>query len=161
MEISFINIFDILLHAVNVVILYFFLRWLLYKPVNKFLKSREDRMTERLASIESKEELAQKSKLEYETLLKQAQKEAAQIVKRSTDLASNHSKEILEKAEIQAKDHMKKAFDDIEIERTRAREKMKKEITDMAVQIAQKVLEREVSESDNQKIIDDFFTKVG
>ena len=158
MEINFI---DILLHVINVVILYIFLRWLLYKPVSKFLKAREDRVTERLANIESKEEIAEKCKTEYETMLRQAQTEAAEIVKRSTELANNHSKEILEKAEILVKENMQKAYDDIEIEKMRARDKMKQEITDMAVQIAQKVLEREVSVSDNQKIIDDFFTKVG
>ncbi len=158
MEINFI---DILLHIANVIILYFFLRWLLYKPVNKFLKAREERFEERILSIESKEELAEKARVEYETMLKQAHSESAAIIKRSTDLAKEHSKEILDKADLQAKENLQKVQEDIESEKARAKEKMKQEITDMAIQIAKKVLEREVSLSDNQKIIDDFFTKVG
>lgn len=38
---------------------------------------------------------------------------------------------------------------------------MRAEIADMSVQIAQKVLEREISVEDNRKIIDEFFERVG
>ena len=156
-----INFVDILLHVVNVVILYFFLRFLLYKPVNKFLKGRQERIQARIDDIEQKQKLAEKSKAEYDDMLKKAHAQAAEIIKRSNDLAKQHSKEIMDKADVNAKELMVKAAQDIETEKTRAREKMKQEITDMAVKIAEKVLEREVSVTDNQKIIDDFFTKVG
>jgi len=156
-----INYIDILLHAANVVILFFFLRWLLYKPVNKFLKAREEKFEKRIKNIEEKEALASQHKEEYDELLEKAHAEAAEIIKRSNNLAKDHSKEIMDKADAQAREIAMRAKKDIESEKNLARENMKQEITDMAVQIAGKVLEREVSLDDNKKIIDDFFTKVG
>ena len=156
-----INYIDVLLHMANVVILFFFLRWLLYKPVNKFLKAREEKIEKRISDAEAKEADAEKSKNDYEDLLEKAHNEAAEIIRRSSSLAKDHSKEILDKAEELAREIALRAKKDIESEKVLARESMKQEITDMAVQIAGKVLEREGSLEDNKKIIDDFFTKVG
>ena len=156
-----INIIDILLHAANVVILYFFMRWLLYKPVNKFLKQREDIIEKRIKDAEEKEAMAVAKNAEYEELLDKAHVEAAEIIRRSSDLAKDHSKEIIDAAEAQAKDMIERANKDIENKKNQEKENMKREITDMAVQIAGKVLEREISHDDNKRIIDDFFTKVG
>lgn len=54
-----------------------------------------------------------------------------------------------------------RAKKEIEAEKVQTRRDMKLEIADMAIQIAAKVLEREVSLDDNRKIIDEFFERVG
>jgi len=156
-----INIIDVLLHAANVVVLYVFLRFLLYKPVNRFLKQREVNIEKRISDAEEREAAAIQKNAEYEELLDKAHAEAADIIKRSSELAKTHSKEIIDAAENQAKDMIERATRDIENKKNQEKENMKREITDMAVLIAGKVLEREVSLHDNKKIIEDFFSKVG
>lgn len=155
-----LNYVNVILHAVNVLILFVALRFVLYKPVNKFLKAREERFEKRITEIESKEKEVAEHKQEYDVLLEKAHNEAAEIVKRSSDLAKDHAKEIVGKAEEQSHEMIVRANKDIVNKKSLEKENMKQEITDMAVQIAGKVLEREISLKDNQKIIDDFFEKV-
>ena len=152
---------DIILHAVNILILFVALRMLLYKPINKFLKSREERFEGRISDIEKKETEAMARKQEYDALLSKAHSEAAEIIKHSTELAKDHAKDVVTKAEEQSREMISRAKKDIENKKLQEKENLKMEITNMAVQIASKVLEREVSMEDNKKIIDDFFTKVG
>ena len=152
---------DIILHAVNILILFVALRLLLYKPINRFLKSREERFEGRISDIEKKEVEAAERKQEYDALLNKAHSEAAEIIKHSTELAKDHAKDVVTKAEEQSREMIARAKKDIENKKLQEKENLKLEITNMAVQIASKVLEREVSMEDNKKIIDDFFTKVG
>lgn len=152
---------DIILHAVNILILFVALRVLLYKPINRFLKGREERFEGRISDIEKKEVEAAERKKEYDALLSKAHAEAAEIIKHSTELAKDHAKDVVTKAEEQSREMIARAKKDIENKKLQEKENLKLEITNMAVQIAGKVLEREVSMEDNKKIIDDFFTKVG
>ena len=152
---------DIILHAVNILILFVALRMLLYKPIHRFLQSREERFEGRLSEIEKKEAEALQRKEEYDALLSKAHAEAAEIIKHSSELAKDHAKDVVTKADEQSRDMIARAKKDIENKKLQEKENLKLEITNMAVQIASKVLEREVSLEDNKKIIDDFFTKVG
>ena len=49
----------------------------------------------------------------------------------------------------------------IESQKQQAVLEMRQEVTRMAIQIAEKVLQREVSYEDNKKVINEFFEKVG
>ena len=55
---------------------------------------------------------------------------------------------------------MARAFKEVETERRAAYEGMRGDITNMAMQIAEKILKREISAEDNRRIIDEFFEKV-
>ena len=158
MELDFISIG---IHIANVIILFFFLRWLIYKPVTKFMKKREDGFVDRVKTVEDREKEAASLKREYSSLMDEAQDKAAVIIGRSNEMAKEHSREILDEAKGRAKDIVARSLKEAEQEKQLAREEMKTEIADMAVQIANKVLQREVSLQDNQKIINDFFDKVG
>jgi len=156
-----ISLLEIGIHVVNVVILFFILRRILYKPVSKFLKKREDKFQQRQDEIESREKEVEKLKQNYSKLLDEAHAEAAAIISKSNEMAREYSREIIDNAKENAKDIIARAKKEIENEKKQARQEMKVEFAEMAVQIAGKVLEREVSVDDNRKIIDEFFTKVG
>lgn len=158
MELNFI---DIGIHVVNVVILFFFLKWLLFKPVSKFMKKRENLYVDRVKAVEDREKEVTLIKDEYAKLMDEAQDKAASIINKSNEMAKEHSREIIDSAKERAKEILDRSKRDIEQEKRLARQEMKTEIAEMAVQIAEKVLQREVSLEDNQKIINDFFDKVG
>lgn len=158
MELNFIHIG---IYIVNVIILFFFLRWLLYKPVSKFLKKREDFYVDRVKAVEDREKEVSLIKDEYAKLMDDAQEKAASVINKSNEMAKEHSREIIDSAKERAKEILERAMRDIDQEKRLARHEMKSEIAEMAVQIAEKVLQREVSLEDNQKIINDFFDKVG
>lgn len=152
---------EIGIHILNVIILFVVLRALLYKPVLKFMKKRENSFAERIDELDKREKEIIRQEKEYAAMMAQADSEAAAIITKSNDMAKEHAREILDNAKEHARDLVIRAKKEIEAEKVQTRAELKSEITDMAVQIAEKMLQREVSLDDNRKIIDEFFERVG
>jgi F-type H+-transporting ATPase subunit b len=148
-------------HILNVIILFVVLRFLLYKPVLKFMKKRENIFANRVDELDEHEKELIRQKEEYDHMMAEADGKAAAIITKSNDMAREHAKEIMDNAKEYSRDLVMKAKREIEAEKVQTRSELKAEITDMAVNIAEKVLEREVSAKDNRKIIDEFFERVG
>lgn len=156
-----INIWEIVLYIVNIVILFFFLRWLLYKPVAKFLNNRTDSIQKQLNEAAKKQAEAEQEKAKYNTMMADAQDLAAQMISWGKKTAEDQAQQIVSDAESQAREIRERADRYIEEQTKQAVLEMRGRITEIAIQIAEKILEREVSYEDNKPIIDDFFRKVG
>lgn len=155
------NIWEIAIHVLNVIVLFVILRLLLYKPVMKFIKKREHMFADKVDELDLREKDLIQKKKEYEFMMDEASNEAAAIITNSNEMARDHAREVMDNSKEHARDLVIRAKKEIEAEKLQARMDMKAEIADMAIQIAEKVLEREVSLDDNRKIIDEFFERVG
>jgi F-type H+-transporting ATPase subunit b len=149
------------IHVLNVIILFVLLRLLIYKPVLKFMKNRENGFANKVDELDEREKQLIQQKEEYETMMADAHNQAASIITKSNELARDHAREIVDNAKEQARDMVLRAKREIEAEKAQARVDMRTEIAEMSIQIAEKVLAREVSLEDNRKIIDEFFERVG
>lgn len=156
-----INWLEIGIHVLNVIILFVVLRKILYKPVMKFIKKREHTFADKVDELDLREKDLIQKKKEYEFMMDEASNEAAAIITNSNEMARDHARELLDNSKEHARDLVIRAKKEIDAEKTQARMDMKTEIADMAILIAEKVLEREVSLDDNRKIIDEFFERVG
>lgn len=155
-----LSIVEMLLHILNIVILFFFLRWLLYKPVMKFMNNRSDEIQKQIDEAAGMQTDAEKMKSEYDEMMANAHDLAAQIINQGKTIADDQSKQIISDAEEQAKEIRARTRRNIDQQKKQAILDMRQEVTKIAVQIAEKVLEREVSYDDNKDIIDKFFEKV-
>ena len=106
-------------------------------------------------------EKAEQAQAQYEEALAQAKAEAGEIVKAADRTAAAHSEEILEDARRQAQAMLAKAEADIAQQRKKAVNEVKDELGGIAVDIASKVVEREVRPEDHAKLIDEFIQNVG
>ena len=104
---------------------------------------------------------AEAMKAEYEQNLQNARTEANQIVAAAQKTAAARSEELLGEARAQAAALKQKAEADIAQERKKAVNEVKDEIGGMAMEIASKVVEREIKEADHQDLIDEFIKNVG
>ncbi len=156
-----INIWEICLYIINIVILFVFLRWLLYKPVMKFMNKRTDGIQQQLDDASKLQTDAEQLKAKYDEMMENAQGLAAQIINQGKDIADEQAKQIALEAEEQAKEIRERTKKHVEEQKKQAIIDMRQEVTRIAVQIAEKVLEREVSYADNKDIIEKFFEKVG
>ena len=156
-----INWLYIGLHIFNAVVLFFLLKILLYKPILKFMKMREKSFSDKVDTLDTREKELIQQKEQYDSMMSGAQTQAAAIITKSNEMARDHAKELIDEAKEQSREMVLRARKEITIEKEQTQLEMKSEIVDMAVQIAEKVLKREVSKEDNQKIIDEFFERVG
>lgn len=150
-------------YLVNVVILYIVLSKVLYKPVKKYLDEREARFARRTEDIERRDHDTQEQKAKYEGLIGHVQEESDEMARESRVNANRRAEDIIARAEAQAEDLVRQARKEIADEKRLARLEMREEIIDLAVDIAGRILEREVSAEDHKRIVDRFLTseKVG
>lgn len=134
---------------------------LLLNPVKKVIAERKAKADSQIADAEKLRTEAEAMKAEYEQNLQNARTEANQIVAAAQKTAAARSEELLGEARAQAAALKQKAEADIAQERKKAVNEVKDEIGGMAMEIASKVVEREIKETDHQNLIDEFIKNVG
>ena len=155
------NPLSILLHVINAAILLTALYFLLYKPVRKFMKARADGVEQELQKVtDAQEELKAQQKIAQDEL-KAARKQAADTVAKSVAQAQEQAQRILVEAHGDADETLKRAHTEANFIRNNARDEMKEEVANLSVELAGKILQREVKQEDHAKLVDDFLKKVG
>ena len=134
---------------------------LLLNPVKKVIAERKAKADSQIADAEKLRTEAEAMKAEYEQNLQNARTEANQIVAAAQKTAAARSEELLGEARAQAAALKQKAEADIAQERKKAVNEVKDEIGGMAMEIASKVVEREIKEADHQDLIDECIKNVG
>ena len=134
---------------------------LLLNPVKKVIAERKAKADSQIADAQKLRTEAEAMKAEYEQNLQNARTEANQIVAAAQKTATARSEELLGEARAQAAALKQKQEADIAQERKKAVNEVKDEIGGMAMEIASKVVEREIREADHKDLIDEFIKNVG
>ena len=145
----------------NLFIQVYLIKRFLFKPVNEMLEKRRAKADAEIQDAVKAKEEAQAMKSEYEKNMQEARDKANEIVKTAQKTAAVQSEEMIREASSQVTAMKEKAEKDIAQERRKAVNEIKGEIGGMAVEIAGKVVEREIRESDHQALIDEFIRNVG
>jgi F-type H+-transporting ATPase subunit b len=133
----------------------------LLKPIKQVIADRKAKADSEIADAQKLRTEAEAMKAEYEQNLQNARTEANQIVTAAQKTATARSEEIVDEARAQAAALKQKAEADIAQERKKAVNEVKDEIGGIAMEIASKVVEREISEKDHKDLIDEFIKNVG
>ena len=133
----------------------------LLKPIKQVIADRKAKADSEIADAQKLRTEAEAMKAEYEQNLQNARTEANQIVAAAQKTATARSEEIVGEARAQAAALKQKAEADIAQERKKAVNEVKDEIGGIAMEIASKVVEREIKENDHKDLIDEFIKNVG
>ena len=145
----------------NLLILMLLVKKFLFKPVLNILQQRQDEVDKIYADANKAKDEAKTLRADYENRLASAKEEAGEIVKSATATAQRKGAEIVDEAQAKANALMARAEAEIAQEKKKAINEIKAEISGMAVDIASKVVEREISAKDHEKLIEDFIKNVG
>ncbi len=151
----------IVLVLINTFILFLAIKHFLFGRVNKMLEERQADVTGTYSEANKTMEHAKELESNYNTLLSNAKDESAEIVKNATKKAQLRSDEIITNAKAEAGNLISHANADIEHERQRAMSSMKGEISDIAMMMAEKIIQKEINEKDHEALINDFIENVG
>ena len=146
---------------INTLILFLVLKHFLFKPVNKILDERKQNVEETYRQADEKLSEAARLESEYTEKLANAKEESAEIVKNATKRAQTRSDEIIAEAKKEASSLMVKANADIEKEKKRAVNQITDEISDIALAVAEKVVEKEIDPKDHERLIESFISELG
>ena len=155
------HLIDFIEHILNVVVLFLMLRTFLYKPVRKFMQDREARFAREREQIDESRTEADALKSQYELSMKNAKLEAEKLAEAKLRSAEHEADDLRRKAKQDAQSLLTDAMAQAVTERDGLLTELKSQTAELAVDIAEKILEREVKPEDHQRVIDSFFDKVG
>ena len=113
------------------------------------------------AAAEAEKASAEDLKVSYEARLSSARAEADEMIRTAVQTAQRKGETIIGEANMQASRIKQKAEEDINSERKQMLMDVRSEISDIAVSIASKVVEREVQKKDHETFVDEFIRNVG
>ena len=161
LDIISVNIWQILISLANLLIMLVILKKFLFKPVQKVVSEREAQIKKIYEEADESRTAAADMKQEYEQRLAAAREEADGLVRNAVLTAQRKSDSMLAEASSQVSHMKQKAEEEIAQEKKQMLQDVRGEISDIAVSIASKVVEREIKESDHKALVDEFIRNVG
>lgn len=152
---------EIITQLINLLLLFLLLKHFLFKPVQNILNARQAEIDKSYADAETAQTRAEELRDEYEKRISDAKAEAADIAKAASRKAQAHYDEVVGTAKADAARLREKAEAQIEQEKKKAMNELKDEISGIAVDIASKVVEREIDKKDHEELISEFIKGVG
>lgn len=155
------NLRDIVLHIINTLILFVAIRLLVYKPVRKFLDARTDRVSGALADAASKQTQADEALQSARDAMRDAEVKAVQAQTEGATRAQQTGDQLIADARTQAAEIIEDARTEAEAIKAGAQQELQQQALSMAVEIAEKMIGRELAVRDNETLAREFLTKVG
>lgn len=152
---------EIITQLINLLLLILLLKHFLFKPVQNILNARQAEIDKHYADAETAQTRAEALRDEYEKRIADAKSEATDIVRTATNKAQLRGEEIVRDAQTEASRLLEKADAQIAQEKKKAMNQLKNEISGIAVDIATKIVEREIDEKDHEALISEFIEGVG
>ena len=137
-------------------ILLVFLTKLLYNPVKKYHDDRKNYIQNNIDSAEQQNEEAAINKQKANDELINARLEAADIVEQARKEAAQVRTIKVAEAEKEAHSVIENAKLDIQQQREKFQEESKEQMVDLALQAAAQVIEKEVDNKTNRKLVENF-----
>ena len=156
----FPNIWSFLAQILATIVLFVCIFFLAYKPTKKYLNKRRELLDNEVKETHKNKEESEINRIESEKNIAKSRAKAKQIVDDAKANAKLQQNEIVANAEETAKQIIKDSEDVVKRQQAKAMGEIKDAITDVAFTATTKILEREIDEKDNQKIIDDFVNEL-
>ena len=135
----------------NIAVLFFLLRFLLFKPVTKFMADRAKRVQDSIDQSEKDKTLAKAMLAKYEDQLRTADAEAKAIIDSAKEHAREEAEKIIAESKASAETAMEKARGQIQTERQVAMAAFREEAAVLVTAASGRLLDREINTADNQR----------
>jgi F-type H+-transporting ATPase subunit b len=131
-----------------------------WRPLLEALERRQESIRRSLDDAEKARQELTRLQTESQQILAEARTEADKLLAATRVDASRFRDELKEKAQAEAAGIVKNAERQIQMETARALQQIRAEAVDISVAIASKLLERNVSKADNERLIEDTFKQI-
>ena len=160
---SFIGVdpWTALFTLLNFLAVFFVGKHFLWGPVMTIIQTRQKEIDDMYSEADTARVSAKAMETEYKEKLSSAVETSERIVKDAVARGQAREEEILRKANAEADAILDKAAKDIAMEKRKAINEAKDEISGLAMAIAGKVVERELNQQDQRGLIDSFIDGLG
>ena len=132
-----------------------------FQPVKKGMEARTERIRKDLDQAEKAKSEAESILDEYKKQLADAKNESNRIIDEARQQAEKVKADLTESANKEVAELKAKATQDIETARNAALASLQSSVASMAIELAEKVVEKNLDKETNRRLIDSFIEKVG
>ncbi len=147
------------------IISFFLLLALLWKvafpQILKAMKKREETIRQQLEETQKTKKEAESLLEEYKRQLAEARSEAQKIINDGKSLGENMRKEIVQKAQQESNQIVKRAQEEIELQKQKAILELQEKIADLSIMAASKIINKSLDTEDHRRLVEDYISKVG
>lgn len=158
---SYFNAGDIIVQLVCFIILLALLRKFAWGPLIGIMKQREEHVSSQIDEAEKTRAEAIQYLDEQRELLKQSRVEAQTLIENAKKQGDVQREEIITTARNEADRIKENAKREIETEKEKAVAALREQVASLSVMIASKVIEKELTEADQEKLINDYLQEAG
>lgn len=133
----------------------------LFKPVMAMIAARQNEIDTMYASADTAQQEAEALRTEYRQKLADAQQTSDRMIREAIARGQSREEDIIRKANADAAAILDKASADIDLEKRKAVNDAKDEISRLSLEIAGKVVGRSLSSADQSALIDGFIDGLG
>ena len=156
----FPNLWIFIAHTLATISLLVILSKLVYQPFKRAMRERRNKIKSILIDANKKHDLAQKEQIENEKILQENKDNISSLVKKSQDEASLDKIKIINIANEKANKLMHEAKKNIISDNEKNKDKIKDIIGTTAIDIASRIIEKELLLKDHKGIINNFIKNI-
>jgi F-type H+-transporting ATPase subunit b len=131
-----------------------------WRPLLQALESRQESIRKSLDDAQKAKQELERLHVESAEIIRQSRVEADAIVTRSRGDAERLREEMKQKARAEADAIVKNAERQIQLETGRAIQQIRREAVDLSVMIASKLIQRNLTKEDNERLIEEALKQV-
>ncbi|MDE5736900.1 MAG: F0F1 ATP synthase subunit B [Oscillospiraceae bacterium] len=161
MDFLSIDVGTILFTLINTGLIFLAFKFILFKRVDEILEKRQQEVTATYQKADDALSSANADKEKYAQAISNAKEEASGIISRAEKLAQKQGDSMIAKARDEAQAVREKASRETEREKNLAKQELQGEISELAMELAQKIMEKEINPKDHERLINDFLQNLG
>ena len=151
---------QLLAHALSFLVFLFLVRGAFNAIIFPPMRERRERIRAEFERIEQEKALVARLRQEYEGHLKQIEASSRQRIQEAVAEGQRVAGEIREASRKEAQEMLARAREEITIERDKAQTTLRNEVVSLAMEIAGKVIQEELTAAKHKKLVDDFLAEV-
>ena len=156
-----VNFWTALFTLLNFLALFIVMKKYLYGPIMDMIQTRQKEIDDLYQDAQDAQTQAKAMEAEYQQKLSVATQTSEQLVKEAVARGQAREEEILRQANLEADAILTKAAADIAMEKKKAINDAKDEISGIAMAIAEKVVGRELNAADQANLVESFISELG
>jgi len=151
----------------TIILLFFFILLMVlvtkyaWGPVMDMMKKREDHIRNEIEEAERNRAQAEQASKEAEERLRNSKLEAQQIIDDAKTQGQKQEQDIIQAAKEEAERIKQQAQEEIRNEKEKALQQLQDQVASLSVLIAGKLLEKEISAQDQDRLIAEYIKEVG
>ncbi len=156
-----INLAMLISQIVNFTIIAVLLTMLLYRPIQRMLAERRDRIAKSMADVDEARAAAARAQQDYDARIAEAQRKAQEIIGQAAQAGEKVRAEIEAEARREAEAIRQKAHEEAAAEKSRVLAEVQNQIASLSMAATERVLGRAVDAKAQRELVDQIIAELG